>query len=474
VRKTKIIATLGPSCGEEKTLRTMIEAGMNGARFNFSHGSYSEHLKRLNALRRASAASKAFIALIQDLPGPKIRVGNLSSPVIVRKGDTITVTAGHPDLSLPSIDTTYPQMVSELRVGDAIFIDDGTIELRVEKKRDNELVCRVIEGGKIVSRKGINLPSAPVTVGAFTEEDAKHLEWGIEHGFDYAALSFVREPEEVCRARAIAKKKKSNIRLIAKIEKPEALSRIDEIIEVSDSIMVARGDLGIEMGAETVPETQKNIIRKCIERDKLVITATQMLQSMISSPRPTRAEASDVANAVMDGTDCVMLSGETAVGQYPAEAVSVMSRIIIEAENYILQNEHAMHTHLFSESPISDALCHGAYQTACDIGAKVIGVFTISGATALLMSKYHPPVTVVGVTTREESLRGMALYRNVYPVRVPKCRYFEDMLRLAEKVILKAGVAKAGDLAVFTAGTPIGTSGTTNSLHIRRLGVTLN
>jgi pyruvate kinase len=473
MRKTKIIATLGPSCGDEKILRAMVEAGMNGARFNFSHGSRFEHLRRLRALRNASSACKVPVALIQDLPGPKIRVGNLPSPVTVSKGDTIVVTADRGDSSIPSIGTTYPQMVSELRVGDTIFIDDGAIELRVQKKRDNQLLCRVIQGGKILSRKGINLPGAPVTASAFTEEDARHLEWAAEQGFDYAALSFVRGPEEVCKARALTKKKKSNIRLIAKIEKPEALSRIDEILEVSDSIMVARGDLGIEMGAETVPETQKNIIRKCIERDKLVITATQMLSSMVSSPRPTRAEASDVANAVMDGTDCVMLSGETAIGQFPVETVSVMSRIIAEAESYILKNRHAMPTHLSSEPQISDALCHGAYQTACDIGAKVIGVFTISGATALVMSKYHPPMTIVGVTTQVESLRRMALYRNVYSVRVPRCRYFEDMLRLAEKVILKAGVARAGDLAVFTAGTPIGTSGTTNSLHIRRLGASV-
>jgi pyruvate kinase len=448
----------------------MIEAGMNAARFNFSHGSYSEHLKRLRAVRSASSACGTPIALIQDLPGPKIRVGHLPSAVIVSKGDRITITAGKPDTSIPSIDTTYPQMVSELRVSDTVFIDDGSIELRVEKKRDNELLCRVIQGGEILSHKGINLPSAPVIVGAFTDEDKKHLEWGIEQGFDYAALSFVREAKEVCRARAIVKKKKSNVRLIAKIEKPEALSRIDEIIGVSDGIMVARGDLGIEMGAETVPETQKNIIKKCIERDKLVITATQMLQSMITSPRPTRAEASDVANAIIDGTDCVMLSGETAVGQYPTETVSVMSRIILEAEQYILRNQSVAPAHLFSESPISDALCHGAYQTACDIGAKVIGVFTISGATALLMSKYYPPMIIAGITTTEQSLRRMALYRNIYPVRVPRCKYFEDMLALAEKFILKTGVARAGDLAVFTAGTPIGSSGTTNSLHIRRLG----
>jgi pyruvate kinase len=414
------------------------------------------------------------IALIQDLPGPKVRVGKLPCAITVSKGDKITVTAGKADSSIPSINTTYPEVVAELRAGDTIFIDDGTIELKVQKKRDDGLLCRVIQGGKILSHKGINLPSAQVTVSAFTDRDRKHLEWGIAQGFDYAALSFVREPEEVCKARALAKKKRSSIHLIAKIEKPEALSRIDEIIEVSDGIMVARGDLGIEMGAETVPETQKNIIKKCIERDKLVITATQMLSSMISSPRPTRAEASDVANAIIDGTDCVMLSGETAIGQYPVETVSVMSRIIEEAEQYILKNRYALPTLISSESPISDALCHGAYQTACDIGAKVIGVFTISGATALLMSKYHPPMTIVAVTITEQSLRRMALYRNVYPVRVPKCDCFEDMLSLAEKAILKTGVARRGDLAVFTAGTPIGTSGTTNSLHIRRLGATLN
>lgn len=474
MRKTKIIATVGPSCSDEKTLCAMTHAGMNAARFNFSHGSYSEHEKRIKAVRKAQAACKVPVALIQDLPGPKIRVGNLSSPIIVKKGDTVVVTAGQADPRVPSIYTTYPQMVSELRVGDTIFIDDGIIELNVQKRRDNELLCRVVQGGKILSRKGINLPSVPLTAGALTDEDKRHLQWGIGQGFDYAALSFVREPEEVCKARALTKKNRSNIDLIAKIEKPEALSKIDGIIEVSDGIMIARGDLGIEMGAETVPETQKTIIRKCIERDKLVITATQMLQSMISSPRPTRAEASDVANAIMDGTDCVMLSGETAIGEYPVETVSVMSRIIQEAEHYILKNQPAVHTHLFSESPISNALCHGAYQTACDIGVKIIGVFTISGATALLMSKYHPPMTIVGITISEQSLRRMALYRNVYPVRVPRCDYFEDMLALAEKSILKAGIARTGDIAVFTAGTPIGSSGTTNSLQIRRLGVTLN
>ncbi|MFH1423029.1 MAG: pyruvate kinase [Planctomycetota bacterium] len=471
LKKTKIIATLGPSSSDEKTLCAMIDAGVDGARFNFSHGSFSEHLKRLNTVRNAAKKCNKPVALLQDLPGPKIRVGKLPSPILVNKGDTIQITLGETDSAAPAINTTYPPIVSELHVGDTVFIDDGNIELYVEKKKEESLTCRVRQGGKILSGKGINLPQAQLKVSAFTDEDCRCLEWGIKHNFNYAALSFVREPEEVCRARTIVKRYNSGIHLIAKIEKAEAFSRIDDIIEVSNGIMIARGDLGVEMGPEFVPAVQKQIIKKCIEKDKLVITATQMLQSMIESPRPTRAEASDVANAIFDGTDCVMLSGETAVGGFPVETVKVMSKIICEAENYQLKNLRKTISHLSSEALISDALCHGAYQVACDINAKLIVVFSISGSTVMLMSKYHPPMIITGITTIKENLNRMALYHNVYPIFVSKSNYFEQMVLNAEEAILNSGLAKRGDIAVFTAGTPIGSSGTTNSLHIRRLGI---
>jgi pyruvate kinase len=470
MRKTKIIATLGPATSSREAIAGLIDAGADAVRLNCSHGTLAEHEKLLRIVREVSKERGAFVAVLQDLPGPKMRVGKLPAPVILQAGQQVSLVVG--DQAGPdTLPVEYPQIVGDVKVGGRILIDDGNIELKVRSKDEGRLVCEVIEGGVVSSRKGINLPGADISASALGERDRELLRWGIGQGVDYVALSFVRSPEEVRQAKDIISHEEGSARVIAKIEKPEALEVIDEIIDAADGVMVARGDLGVEMSPEVVPEVQKALIRKCNERDKTVITATQMLESMTHSMRPTRAEASDVANAIIDGTDCIMLSGETAVGEYPGRAVRMMDRIAVQAESYLLKQAGLeLHTRLSKDAPVGDAVCHGVYQVACDINVALIGIFTITGSTALLMSKYRTAAPIAGLSPHTESLRRMALYYGVYPVQTENRKYFEEMVAGAEEAVKKRGLAAEGDRVVFTAGIPIGTSGTTNSLQIRELG----
>lgn len=470
MRKTKIIATLGPASSSRETITELVRGGVNAFRLNFSHGALKEHEKTLATVREVSEKLGAHVALLQDLPGPKIRVGYLPEPLRLENGQKIILTAG--DSAQPgAIPVQYPDIVKDVAVGGTVLIDDGNIELSVTGKEKGQLLCRVAEGGLVSSHKGINLPGANISATALGEHDREFLKWGVKHGVDYIALSFVRSAREVKEAKELIADSGGFARVIAKIEKPEALEVIDSIIDAADGIMVARGDLGVEMMAEAVPEVQKTLIGKCNERDKPVITATQMLESMTRNMRPTRAEASDVANAIIDGTDCVMLSGETAIGEYPVRVVEMMDRIARQAEKYVLSHGPAEPcTALSVDSPISDAVCHGAYQVARDINAALIGIFTITGRTALLMSKYRPAAPIAGLSPGAESLRRMALYYGVHPVRTENRKYFEEMVTVAEKEVKKHKLAKHDDTVVFTAGLPIGTSGTTNSLQIRKLG----
>jgi len=470
MRKTKIIATLGPASSSPEMVAKLIEAGANAFRFNFSHGELDKHEQTLKTVRDVSDKLGAYVAIVQDLPGPKIRIGELSAPVSLDAGQRIELVPG--DSERPgTLPVQYRQIASDVATGARILIDDGNIELAVVEKREDRLLCEVIEGGVVTSRKGINLPGTAVSAPALGPQDREFLKWGVEHEVDYVALSFVRSADDVRKAKELVAESGGSARVIAKIEKPEALAVIDAIIEVSDGIMVARGDLGVEMNPEAVPEVQKSLIRKCNEMDKPVITATQMLESMTHNTRPTRAEASDVANAIIDGTDCVMLSGETAVGEYPVRAVQMMDRIAQRAEDYLQEScLSEPHTLISKDSPVSDAVCHGVYQVSRDIDAALIGVFTITGRTALLMSKYRPVKPVAGLSPDIASLRRMALYFGVYPVQTENRKYFEEMVAGAEKAVAARGLARKGDTVVFTAGLPIGTSGTTNSLQIRVLG----
>ncbi len=470
MRKTKIIATLGPASSSREVIAGLIKAGVNAVRLNCSHGTVEEHERTLRTVREVAAELDAYVAVLQDLPGPKIRVGELAAAVKLENGQEITLVAGESARG-DAIPVQYPGIVSDVEVGGRILIDDGNIELAVTSRDGERLVCKVVQGGTVSSNKGINLPGADISASALEDNDRELLKWGVENGVDYIALSFVRSPAEVWEAKELISQSGGFAKVIAKIEKPEALDEIDAIIEDVDGIMVARGDLGVEMNPEAVPEVQKTLIRKCNEKDKPVITATQMLESMTHNLRPTRAEASDVANAIIDGTDCVMLSGETAIGEYPVRTVQMMDRIVQRAEKYAFEQlTEEPHTRLSVDSPIGDAVCHGVYQVVRDISPALIGVFTITGRTALLMSKYRPATPIAGLSPHAESLRRMALYYGVYPVHTENRKFFEEMVTAAEKALKSKGLAGDGDTVVFTAGLPIGTSGTTNSLQIRRLG----
>jgi pyruvate kinase len=470
MRKTKIIATLGPASKSKKVITELVKAGVNAVRLNCSHGTLEEHDKTLKTVREVSNELAVHIAVLQDLPGPKIRIGRLDAPVKLENGQKITLTPGE-SAETDMLPVQYPDIVKDVETGARVLIDDGNIELVVTEKHDDRLVCEVVEGGIVSSSKGINLPGANISASALGEHDRELLKWGLEQGVDYIALSFVRSPAEVWEAQNMLEEAGASARIIAKIEKPEALDMIDDIVDAADGIMVARGDLGVEMSPEGVPEVQKNLIRKCNEMDKPVITATQMLESMTHNIRPTRAEASDVANAIIDGTDCVMLSGETAVGEYPVQTVRMMDRIARQAEKYVMEHDPCEpHTRLSEDSLISDAVCHGVFQVARDVNAALIGIFTITGRTALLMSKYRPGTLIAGLSPDVKSLRRMALYYGVYPVHTENRKYFEEMVAVAEKAIKNKSLARQGDTVVFTAGLPIGTSGTTNSLQIRKLG----
>lgn len=470
MRKTKIIATLGPATSSKEAISDLLAAGADAFRLNCSHGTLDQHEKMLRTVRDVCAEAGAYAAILQDLPGPKIRIGKLDKSMTLDRDQEISLVPGN-SAEPGTLPVQYSQIVQEVEIGGRVLIDDGNIELNVTSKNNNRLICRVVEGGVVSSNKGINLPGANISATALGKHDRMLLEWGLKNGVDYVALSFVRSPSEVWEAKELIEKFEGSARVIAKIEKPEALEQIDEIIQDADGIMVARGDLGVEMRPESVPEIQKTLIRKCNENDKPVITATQMLESMTRSMRPTRAEASDVANAIIDGTDCVMLSGETAIGKYPSRAVKMMDRIARKAEEYILeQSQSELHTKLSEHLLIGDAVCHGAYEVARDIDPALIGIFTITGSTALLMSKYRPATPIAGLSPNVESLQRMALYYGVYPILTENRKYFEEMVAAAEKKIKKLDMAKSGDTVVFTAGLPIGTSGTTNSLQIRRIG----
>jgi len=470
MRKTKIVATLGPATDTKEAISALAQAGVDAFRLNCSHGVLDEHEEKIRLVREVCGELGLHSAVLQDLPGPKIRVGKLPSPLTIRTGDEVELAPGEA-AGNGVIPVQYQQIAQDLEPGAVILIDDGNIELKAKEIKDGRILCTVVEGGKVSSAKGINLPGAKISATALEEHDIRLLKWGVEKKVDYIALSFVRTPEEVRLAKEIVKEAGGSTKIIAKIEKPEALKRIDEIVDEADGIMVARGDLGVEMKPETVPEVQKTLIRLCNEKDKPVITATQMLESMTHNMRPTRAEASDVANAILDGTDCVMLSGETAVGEFPVRAVQMMDRIARSTEAFALKHlQEGPHTLLSTSSPIDDAVCHGVYQVVNDIDAKLIGIFTISGNTALLMSKYRPPTLIAGLSYNEESLRRMSLYYGVRPVSIQKKTYFEEMVAQAETAVRKMGLAAGDDTVIFTAGLPIGTSGNTNSLQIRRLG----
>jgi pyruvate kinase len=439
---------------------------MDAARLNFSHGERKDHTRRLKLIRQEAARADKHIAVIQDLQGPKLRVGVVQNDAVtLKRGDTVMISTKKTIGTSRMFSVTYPRLTKDLKAGDIVLLDDGRLELRVVKKSVHALSCRIIRGGVLKSHKGVNLPGALLSLPSLSSKDREDLRFGVQQGVDYVALSFVRTADDIIRTRRFIQSLGANIPIIAKIEKPDAILNLDEIIQAADGIMVARGDLGVEMSPEQVPLLQKLIIRACNEAEKPVITATQMLESMIESHQPTRAEASDVANAILDGTDCVMLSGETAVGKFPVQAVSVMARIAEQAETSLEALPPDKHI-----SGPDESIAHAACRAAAEQRAHAIVTFTQSGSTALMVSKHRPGMCVIAPTPFEQIARKVSLYWGVTPVILKTKKTTDDMITSVERIMLKKKLARPRDLILITAGVPIGVAGSTNMLKIHRIG----
>jgi pyruvate kinase len=473
LRHTKIVCTIGPASETVETLRAMVAAGMNVSRHNFSHGTHEEHRRRIQNVRRAAAALGKTVGIMIDLRGPKIRIGRLDpEPVALRAGNEVILTTEKVTGNQDRIPVDYPQLPREVRPGNTILLADGTLGLEVLEVGPTQVLCRVQNDGELTSHKGVNLPGVRTSIPAVTEKDVRDLRFALELGFDFVATSFVRRAEDIFPVRKILEEAGSEAHIVAKIETWEALENLDEIINVADAIMVARGDLGLEIAAEEVPLVQKKTINKCNRVGKPVITATQMLESMIHNPRPTRAEASDVANAILDGTDAVMLSGETASGAYPVEAVQTMDRIARRVEADLpYATLLAQRRKEISHRTVTDAISYATCATAADLDAAAIITATQTGYTARMVAKYRPGRPIVAVTPQEAVVRRLALVWGVQPVRVEE--EIEDtdrMISASIQAALGAALIRGGDLVVITAGVPVGMHGSTNLLKVHTVG----
>ena len=474
--KTSIICTIGPSSDSEETLGAMIAAGMNVARLNFSHGTKEYHTEVINRIRQISTSMELPVAILQDLQGPRLRIGEFKNGAVVnlKSGNQFVITtkpiAGSPDM----VSTDYAELPSLVNIGDLLLLNDGALELQVESITDTEVFARINVGGDLPARKGINIPNLSIDMGGITSKDLEDLEFGLSQQVDYVAVSFVQNQEDIVDVRnAISdlSPERSHTPIIAKLERPGAIRNLDSIIDASDGIMVARGDLGVEIGVEKVPSVQKNIIEVANSRGKFVVIATQMLESMIRSPRPTRAEASDVANAIFDGADAVMLSAETAAGAYPIESVKTISDIVREAEIQEHEWGHFVENMSLSDSKLRAlALSRAARELAETLNASAVAVFSRSGSTATLVSKTRPPVPIVAFTTETETYNRMALLRGVVPFVVPRAMNLEEITRSAEQVLLKSSNIKEGDKIVIIAGLPIEDMRSANIVLVYTLG----
>lgn len=471
MRKTKIVCTIGPASESVETLKVLMEEGMNVARLNFSHGNHEEHQARIEAIRKAAAETGKNIAILLDTKGPEIRTGDLEvDSVELKDGELLILTSDHILGSEQRVSITYPGLVNDVKPGDTILIDDGLIGLTVEKTEPNNIYCRIRNGGTLKSKKGVNVPGVKIKLPGITEKDAQDIEFGIRLGVDFIAASFVRKAEDVLEIRKILEDHGADIQIISKIENQEGVNNADEILSISDGLMVARGDLGVEIPAEEVPIVQKDLIRKCNDAGKPVITATQMLDSMQRNPRPTRAEASDVANAILDGTDAIMLSGETAAGKYPIEAVRTMNRIALRTEAALTYQEILNTRSGDKQTTIPDALSQAVANVAFDLDATAIITSTESGHTAKMVSKFRPKAPIVAVTPHERVCRKLALVWGAIPLRSEGADSTDEMLDVAVRTALNAGVVKRGDLVIITAGVPVREPGTTNILKAHIVG----
>ena len=464
-RQTKIVCTIGPATNSPDMIRRLMEAGMNVARLNFSHVTYKQHASVIRLIREISAKLDISVAVLQDLSGPKIRTGvmDADSAVELTKGNEFTLICEDIPGDEHRVSISYfATLARKLKQGDGIFLADGSMQLRVMEIDADGIRCQVIAGGELRSRQGINVPGVSLDIPAVTAKDLSDLAFGIENGIDFLALSFIQQASDLIPLKHAMQIKGIDIPIIAKIEKHEALNNIDEIIEMADGIMIARGDLGVEIPLERVPVTQKMIIEKAGIRGKPVITATQMLESMMENARPTRAEVTDVANAIFDGTDAVMLSGETAIGKYPVQAVEMMDRIARETETVLPYEEILRQRRAAVSHTITDAISHAACYIARDLDANVILCCTQSGYTARMVAKYRPEPMIIAVTPLESTFRELALSWSVLPLKIDQTKNTDDIMEAAEIAAKEAGIVAAGDIVVITAGVPIGVPGKTN------------
>ena len=470
MRKTKIVCTLGPSTDKEGVLREMILAGMNVARFNFSHGTYEEHKARLDTLKALREELDAPVAAMLDTRGPEIRLKDFAGGAVqLTAGQTFTLTTAEVEGDANHCSITYAELPEDVKPGDAILLDDGLVRLTVLETTGTEIRCRVENSGKMKNHKGVNVPGVRLNMPYINQRDREDLLFGVEQGFDYVAASFVRSAADVRELRNLLDKAGSRIRIIAKIENQEGVSNLPEILEAADGIMVARGDMGVEIDFTEIPMIQKNMIAQCVACGKPVITATQMLDSMMENPRPTRAEITDVANAIYDGTSAIMLSGETAAGKYPVEAVKTMDAIARRTEENVCC-EPPLRKRKKEKLSITAAVAHAACTTALDVGADAILTVSQRGLTAQMVSRFRPATTVVALLLDPQVRRQMALYWGVEPIMMPYVNSTDELVSRAVESAEAAGLVKRGDLVVVTAGVPVGVSGTTNMIRIQQVG----
>ncbi|HEY2988271.1 MAG TPA: pyruvate kinase [Candidatus Binatia bacterium] len=464
MRRTKIVCTIGPASRSEKILTGLIQAGMNVARLNFSHGDYAFHLTTLRRIRRISRRLGRPVAVLQDLQGPKIRIGAIEGDrARLQTGRRFTFTTRKIMGNSRIVSVNYPRLRPVIKRGDPILLGDGEIELRALRVERNEAVCRIVVGGELSSHKGIHFPHGSLNLPALTAKDKRDLAFGIANGVDLVALSFVRRRGDVVAVRREIKKHRARIPIVAKIEKHEALEHIDTILEEVDAIMVARGDLGLETALERIPALQKMMIRKANRLGKPVITATQMLRSMVQNPRPSRAEVADIANAILDGTDALMLSEETAVGNYPISAVKTMAQVAVETEKIL--EPRVQFDGLKSSVP--EAISRAAVSLAQDLQVKAFLVPTTSGSTVRMIARYRPTQPLIAISPEPKTVTALCLVWGVQPFFVPSYRSTDAMIKLAQKKAVQAGCVKRGDLVAITAGLPLHKAGTTNLITVQ-------
>ncbi|AXF55943.1 pyruvate kinase [Salicibibacter kimchii] len=472
MRKTKIVVTIGPASEDKQTIKQLIDAGMNVARLNFSHGNHEEHRARIQTIREAANEAGKEISILLDTKGPEIRTYEMENgEVQLQKGSVVHLTGDDTPGNEERIGVTYKDLANDLSPGDTVLLDDGLIELQVESIEGNEVRAMVMNDGVLNNNKGVNLPKVKVNLPGMTEKDAEDIRFGVEEGIDFIAASFVRRAADVFEIRELLENHQAeDTAIIPKIENEEGVENIEEILEVSEGVMVARGDLGVEIPPEEVPLIQKKLIGYSNTIAKPVITATQMLESMTQNPRPTRAEASDVANAIFDGADAIMLSGETAAGAYPVEAVETMSRIAVKAESALNYEEVLDNRTKESRATITNSISQAVARTAFSLDTSAILTATESGYTARLVSKYRPKAKILAVTSNIRVLRRLNLVWGVYPLLGEKVSTTDEMFDITVNEALKAGMAQHGDLVVITAGVPVGETGTTNIMKVHVIG----